>query len=193
MFKGLFGKKGNTQIPKMDLSKIFPILKGKLNNSATNTDAAEPVSIPLIDNIDIVFALDKGEHLEFINDATLKGLKLSLEELRSLSIENLKKYVNIKGISIEGDENIQMIKLDRVLESSLILYDELWTKFCIDYSDDIVISIPSRELLLISLASNETGGIQLKEGAKDLYLNGHYKLTPNLFIRRLDGTFKKME
>ncbi|MCP9768620.1 DUF1444 family protein [Lacihabitans sp. LS3-19] len=193
MFKNLFKKKDGSHVPEIDLNKIFPILKGKLTNSLTNSVVGEPISIQLFDDIDILFAIDKGEQFEFINETTLIALKINKDELRSIAIENLKKYVNLKGINIEGDENIQMIKLDRVLESSLILYDELWTKFCIDYSDDIVISIPSRELLLISLASNPTGIQQLKEGAQDLFQNGHYKLTENLFIKRLDGTLKKME
>lgn len=194
MFKNLFSKNRNEEtIPQIELKKILPIIKGAQSDLDSNIEVEVPVSRPLIDNLHVFYAINEENELKYINGSTLKGIGKTTEELDSIALTNLQQYVNSKGINIDGDENLQMIKLDQVIESSLLLYDELWTKFCIDYRDDIVIAVPSREILIMTLASNEVGVNQLKAGAMDLFNSGRYKLTSNLLLKRLDGTFKKLE
>ncbi|WP_341225801.1 DUF1444 family protein [uncultured Arcticibacterium sp.] len=194
MFKNLFSKKREDELtPQIDLTKILPIIKGTQPELDSNVDVEAPINRPLIDNLHVFYALNGENELKYINESMLKAIGKSEAELDSLVINNLQEYVKSKGVNIDGDENLQMIKLDQVIESSLLLYDGLWTKFCIDYQDDIVIAVPSREILIITLASNEVGINQLKAGAIDLFNSGQYKLTSNLLLKRLDGTFKKLD
>ncbi len=190
MLKKLFGKRniGLSSNP-IDLTKIYPILKGKSadKDSMPIKNIEEPISERLTDSVSVYYGIDKGDHIEYINRSMLKSIGKSQGELHKLSLTNFTNHVNSKGINLEGDENIQMIKLDQNMESSLLLYDELWVQFINDYDDDIVISVPSREIILMSLASNKTGIGQLIIGAKELYESGRYKVTTELFLRKRDS------
>lgn len=190
MLKKLFGNKDKgLNRSQIDQNKIYPILKGKykLKGSIPIEGVDEPISKQLTDSVSIYYGLDKENQFEYINQSTLNSLGITDPELHKLSLTNFANHVKSKGINLEGDENIQMIKLDQNMESSLLLYNELWTKFCADYDDNIVISIPSREIILMSLASNKTGIEQLIEGSKELYSSGRYKITTELFLRKRDG------
>lgn len=190
MLKKLFGKKDKRQnFNPIDLTKIYPILKGKNTNKASTpvSNVEEPINERLTDLVSVFYGIDKGDQIEYINQSMLKSIGKSQSDLHQLSLSNFTNHVKSKGINLEGDENLQMIKLDQNMESSLLLYDELWVKFCNDYDDDIVIAVPSREVILMSLASNKTGIEQLIGGAKELYGSGQYKVTTELFLRKRNG------
>lgn len=199
MLNKIFGKRiddsKKKNQPTIDLNKIYPIIKGKTSNGTTpgleNID--EPVNVELVDNLSICFALDKGDSFEYINKKDLKNIDKQLDEIKTIAIDNLVQYFNRKGVSIEGDENMLMVKFDHNMESSLLLVDSLWTQIIARLKDELIIAVPSRELLLITTKSNDTAINQLREGAIDLYSSGRYKLTQNLLIKCLDGTLKRYE
>lgn len=179
--------------PSIDLNKIYPIIKGKTSNGTTpdleNID--EPINVEFVDNLLIYFALDKDDSFAYINKNDLKNIGKQLDEIKTIAIDNLIQYFSRKGVSIEGDENMLMVKFDHNMESSLLLVDSLWTQIIATLNDELIIAVPSRELLLITTKSNDTAINQLREGAIDLYSSGRYKLTQNLLIKCLDGTLKR--
>ena len=201
MFRNFFRKSTSEPLKNisLDLSKVFPIIKGKIStaeiadNKMDMSGTKDPISLELVDNLFIFFAIDKGEHFEYLNQSDLINCNKSIQEIRDLSITNLVRYYNEKGVSIEGDENMLMIKFDHNMESSLLLIDTLWTQLIVKLQDNLVIAVPSREILLITKASNSNSIAQLKEGAIDLYASGRHKLTENLLLRKLEGSLSKYE
>lgn len=199
MLSKLFGKKTDDlkreNRQNIDLNLVFPIIKGKNSNGTTSglENIEEPLNIEFVDNLFIYFAVDKGDSFAYLNKTDLKDLGIQLEELKARAIDNLIQSFNKKGVSIEGDENMLMIKFDQNMESSLLLVETLWTQVIAKLKENIIIAVPSRELLIITTESNKNAINQLREGAADLYSSGRYKLTQNLLIKRLDGTLKKYE
>ena len=86
------------------------------------------------------------------------GKTPGIEELKSLSMANLKKA--IPSVQIEGDPStISMIVADGTYEASFLLYDDLWTKDNFPVNGDIVVYVPSRDVVLVT-GSNDVEGLK---------------------------------
>ena len=188
MFKKLFIKTVDQDSKKKDhdLQRIYPIIKANSGGgtSAGLEDISQPISEHLVDNLHIYFAEDTGSQFEYLNEDSLRSLKKNTAQIKEIALANLESYASKTGISIEGDDNLQMVKLDRNLEASLILMESLWSQILTKYNDNAIVAIPSRELLIIGPASNSTSLSQLTQGATDLFNNGQYKLSPKVFLKR---------
>ncbi|UKN03800.1 DUF1444 family protein [Paracrocinitomix mangrovi] len=188
MLKKLFGKSAGqaAQNKEHNLQRIFPIIKAQLGGgtSAGLENISQPISEHLVDNLHIYFAEDTGSQFEYLNEESLKDLQKNIAQIKEIALANLENYANKTGISIEGDDNLQMVKLDRNLEASLILMESLWSQVLAKYNDNAIVAIPSRELLIIGPASNSTSLSQLTQGANDLFNSGEYKLSPKVFLKR---------
>ena len=69
-------------------------------------------------------------------------------------------------------------------EASLVLLDSIWSDGQMDVKGDVVVAIPTRDLLLVT-GSQDTQGIEkLKQMVKEASTDGSYRLTQKLFVHR---------
>ena len=82
-------------------------------------------------------------------------------------------------------QGVYLFTADGTYESSLILFDDLWTDGRLDVRGEIVMAVPSRELLLVTGTGNEEGMARLKEVAEEVHREGApYRLSKSLFVYR---------
>ena len=74
--------------------------------------------------------------------------------------------------------------------ASLLLLDDIWSGGKLKLSGEIVIAIPTRDVLLVTGSDNKDGVKKLRELAKKTAADGPYSLTDRLFVYR-GGKFER--
>ena len=192
-----FAEEPNFNRETINLSRIVPIIKdyGWLEEvkkgiaAAGGKDWPESVYDILNDKLVIVYAEDTEKNLRFLSQKDMNKIPIKREELRTLATDNLRRLLG-STIDIRSGNGKYMITAGGTFEASLILMNELWNgdKFKVD--GDIVIAIPSRDVLLVTGSKNKEALATLKSLANQVVANASYRLTNELFVYR-SGKFEK--
>jgi uncharacterized protein YtpQ (UPF0354 family) len=106
----------------------------------------------------ILYAIDTPSSIKYMPKEDIAKLGVKEEELKSLSMSNLRKA--IPSVQIKGDPStISMIVADGTYEASFLLYDDLWTKDNFPVKGDIVVYVPSRDAVFVT-GSNDVEGLK---------------------------------
>lgn len=138
----------------------------------------------------VVYAEDGPTSIRYLTPDNLEKGGLSRTELRSLAIRNLKRI--LPEIELHKGPQVSMITAGGNYEACLLLLNDLWTDGRIQVEGDIVVAVPSRDLLLLTGSKTPGGIAKLREIAKASFQQAPYRLTDELFIYR-DGQFRKLE
>lgn len=141
---------------------IVPVLKRA--DPAPRDDALDlrPDLRPLADNLAgellIMYAFDLPGHFEYLSCRDCQSLGIDHASLRSLSVRNLTRR-RTKPEILRPSGAAFMLRLDGDLEASLLLADHLWPQLQRRVGGEIVVAVPSRDVLAIS-GTGITGGVQ---------------------------------
>lgn len=131
----------------------------------------------------ICYAEDSDKGIRYLQDKNVEEAGIAPGDLRGLAVSNLKQL--LADVKAQGGQGLYMFTADGTYESSLILFDELWTDGRLDVRGEIVMAVPSRELLLVTGTGNEEGMARLKEVAEEVHREGApYRLSKSLFVYR---------
>lgn len=134
----------------------------------------------------IFYARDLENSISYITKDKAEELNLEISNIRELSTENLLNRVSIK----KHDENgFFMLTAGGNYEASLILANTIWTKENFDVNGEIIISIPSRDVILITGSENANGIETLRNKTNEIYNSGSYVISNELFVLR-NGKFE---
>jgi uncharacterized protein YtpQ (UPF0354 family) len=136
----------------------------------------------------IVYAEDSPKNIRYITNEDLKKLTIDRKGLRLLSVQNLKAI--LPKIELVGGDGLFMMTAGGDYEASLLLFDNIWKSDQIKVHGDIVVAIPSRDLLLITGSQEKDGLSKAKQIVDKAYEEGAYKLTKSLFVFK-NGKFEK--
>jgi len=109
-------------------------------------------------------------------------------ELRSLACENLKRL--LPKIEYHGTNGLYMVTAGGNYEASLLLLDSIWHGGQMEVQGDIVVAIPTRDLLLVTGSKDARGIEKVKQMVKKATSRGAYRLIPQLFVYR-NGKFEE--
>ena len=175
---------------QIDLDQIIPIIKDKrfILNGMLFMDNFYENHLYEKYNSDlyIFYALDTENSFSYLKRNHLKELNVNLKQLRNLAIDNL--YQLIKNISYDTDNGIHQLLADGNLESSLILLD-IWNKINFNIKEDIIIGIPTRDLLFVTDSQDLNSIQRLKQRIKELNEKSNYLVSEELFIFK-NGQFE---
>ena len=177
----------------VERSRLVPVVKDRdwlddmrkaVTPAASGAEAASYTQVvePLNDTLVIVYAEDTPTRIRYIDDATLQALGVDPGELRELAIDNLSEL--LPELARREGEGVYMLVADGVYEASLLLLDDIWTKQNFPVRGDIVVAVPSRDVLLVSGTDEQAGMATLREIAADAYATSPYRLTLQAFVRR---------
>lgn len=145
--------------------RIFPVLKdyeyirqvGDLFKKQGKGDEIPFVYEKLNDVLYVLYAFDTETSIKFLTHDDIDRFELDITDLRKISKENLKSY--LPNIQVQGDPSfVSMLVADGTYEASFLLFEDLWTKEQFPVKGDIVIYVPSRDLVLIT-GSEDTEGL----------------------------------
>ena len=169
-------------------NKIIPVIKdaGYIDEMTTtlnqNNKANEPVSLvyeKYNDKLVIVYAEDGENGIAYFTAERFKESGLNKDSLFSLAMKNLDSV--LPKIEILGDKSYYMITAGGTYEASLILITDIWTKENMQVNGDIIIAIPTRDLLLVTGSKDPDGIKKMRSVAKEAWETGPYQLIPDLF------------
>ncbi len=184
----------NKKAVHLDREMIFPLIRGPLAWKApVNPSHCEPAAVgqevisePFLGELSIVYAMEAENCFRLIGPADLTEAKIDPVDLRAIACDNLKRSLpKIDGKPLDG---VYKIMADGNHETSLVLFNSLWDGHQFKVKGEIVIGMPSKEILLVT-GTEEPGGIaSLRQKVEMHFRNGSCPITNRLFVR-VDGSF----
>jgi uncharacterized protein YtpQ (UPF0354 family) len=176
----------------LDRTRIIPVIKDRpwldeLHNTLKAKGVAQQhLADRFNDELVIVYAQDDPNRMRYLT--TQEDFGLSREELRSLAIANLKRVLPKIEMGRVGD--VALMSAGGNYEASLLLIDDIWSSGQIQVNGDIVVAIPTRDVLLVTGSRSRSGLKLVRELTAKFKAQGPYELTDTLFRYR-DGRFTK--
>jgi uncharacterized protein YtpQ (UPF0354 family) len=177
---------------RLDHSKIVPVIKNRkwLEDAERRIKAAGVKQTQLVDDfvddLVVAYAEDTDKIFRYIARHEYKG---RWENLRSLALENLKRVtpkIQIHGLT----KDVAGVSVGDDYTSSLLLVNGLWSspeRFKV--KGDVVVAIPSRELILVT--GTENGKIsEFRRYVANVYAKGQFPLSQTLLVYR-DNRFTR--
>jgi uncharacterized protein YtpQ (UPF0354 family) len=176
-----------------DASMIVPVIKraepGPSDDVIVLPPDSRPISDSLVGELIILYAFDLPGHFEYLSEHHCKTLGIDPHGLRKLAVRNLTRRRSKPEI-LRPSDTINMLRLDGDLEASLLLVDHLWPQAARAIAGEIVVGVPSRDVLAIT-GTGITDGIQTLRWAVDRawkrQTNRKLRLTQSLLVRREDS------
>lgn len=177
--------------------QIVPVIKdrewSKEMRRAAKARSGEPPAEQVIeklnDDLVIVYAEDTPENIRYFSPKNLQEAGVQKDQLRALAIANLRRILPHPE-AVNGPLVSMMTGGDYV--PSLLLLDEIWSAEQLGVEGEIVIAVPTRDVLLFTGSNNKDGVRKLRELARKTAADGPYSLTDRLFVYR-GGKFERFK
>jgi uncharacterized protein YtpQ (UPF0354 family) len=177
---------------KIVLGNVVPVIKSmsfledskKLNGGKISPYVHEIYNKQLV----MVFAEDSEEELKFITTEKFAELNMSVDSLKKIAIKNLPLIV--PEITGDKENGLYVFQCGGNYENSLMLLPDLFRASNIDIKGDLIISIPTRDLLLVTGSKDKESLKKLKAISASFYEKGDRPTSPYLFIWK-KGKFLK--
>lgn len=182
----------------LDRTRIIPVIKDrpwleetrKAVMSRGAKKMLEYVYEDLNPDLIILYAEDSTNNIRYFGSENLEKAHLERKDLRVLACENLKRI--LPKIERHGADGLYMLTAGGDYESSLLLIDSVWKDLQKEVQGDIIVAIPTRDLLIVTGSQNSHGIEKVKQIVQKASAQGSYRLTTKLFVYR-DGKFDEFK
>jgi len=142
-----------------------------------------PSTQPLVADLLVAYAFDLPAAFQMVTIADLQRLELSADELHQIALANLRKHID--DVRIEGDAPVSMMTLGGDLGSCLLLLDEVWESLAAEVPGQLVVSVPTRSILLFTSSDSPEGLSLLRELTTGAWeRESTHRLSDQLIVRR---------
>jgi uncharacterized protein YtpQ (UPF0354 family) len=183
--------------PTFDRSRIVPIIKDRAwleeirkSLSARARPPDDIVFDELNDELLVFYAEDTPKNIHYLTPKDLETAGIDAAALRPLAVANLKKL--LPRVELRTGPLVSMITAGGDYDASLLLFDDVWTNKALRVDGDVVVAVPSRDVVIFTGSNNKAGLEQLRQMAAKFTKQSAYRLTETLFIRR-DGRFTRLD
>jgi len=173
----------------IDINRIIPVIKDKNYITDIRRSLAEKGDVESYldlvydiynDELIVLFAEDQERSISYFSDEDFKKTGFPRDSLLNKSVKNLKQL--LPEIQSVGESGFFGLLAGGVYEASLILFESIWNKDNFKVKGDIVIAIPTRDLLFVTGSKDYKGLEFMRAKVKESYENGSYFLTTEFFI-----------
>jgi len=183
---------------ELDRTRIVPVIKDRpwieeTRKAVTSRGAKEmPENVyeDLNSDLIILYAEDSPKNIRYFGPKDLEKAHIGRKELRNLACENLKRL--LPKIERRGANGLYMITAGGDYEASILLLDSVWTDLQKEVNGDIVVAIPTRDLLIVTGSEDPQGIEKMKQIVQKSSAEGSYRLTTKLFVYR-NGKFERFK
>jgi uncharacterized protein YtpQ (UPF0354 family) len=112
----------------------------------------------------------------------LEKAHIDRRELRPLACENLKRL--LPKIERRGGNGLFVLRAGGDYDASLLLLDSMWVDMKKEVRGDVVVAIPSRDLLIVTGSEDFHGIEKVRKIVDESFAQGAYRLTKKLFVFR---------
>jgi uncharacterized protein YtpQ (UPF0354 family) len=182
----------------LDRTRIIAVVKDRLwleeTRQAMIKRGAKKLPENVYDDLNadlvVLYAEDSPKNIRYFSPADLEKAGIERKELRTLACENLKRV--IPKIERHGGNGLFMLSAGGDYEASLLLFESIWDDFKKEITGDVVVAIPTRDVLIVTGSENTQGLEQMKQIVKKATAEGSYRLTTKLFVYRF-GEFEEFK
>lgn len=170
-------------LPKelLDVERILPVVKDRRfieSLREINADVEENHIYEFYNEELIVFYVEDRENsIHYISKNDLEEINFSIENLREKAVENLSNNFEMKR---HGENGYFMLTAGGNYESSLILLD-IWNHENFLVEGNIVIGIPSRDVLLITGSTDSVNLHRLYDSVQNINETGDHIVSDKIF------------
>jgi uncharacterized protein YtpQ (UPF0354 family) len=178
---------------KVDRSRIVPVVKDPawLAEALARGGKGDKAQVWERYNRDIVvfYAQDSESTIRYLVESDLRDLGLARSDLRALAVANLDSI--LPEVKLHAADGVYMITAGGTYEASLILLDAIWKSPQLAVKGDLVVAIPTRDVLLVTGSRDRAGLAQVRKMVAEAARDAPYRLTDTLFVRR-SGRFEPL-
>lgn len=138
-----------------------------------------PAIAPYVGDLVIVFALEMPSSIRSLTRATRNELPVADRELLNRASTNLLDH--IQNISRWDGEAVTMLTAGGQYESSLMLVDALWEELEVQVSGELVVAVPSRDVLLFGGTGNPDTLPALRQAIARVQEDGGYLVSEHVY------------
>jgi uncharacterized protein YtpQ (UPF0354 family) len=171
---------------EVNISKIVPIIKPTdfIAEVKKLTAKKDSTNFSIVFNnynneLSILYAEDKGNSLDYITKERLKQLHISQDSMSSLALKNFDKI--LPRIERTGKNGRYIVTAGGTYEASLLLLSSFWSSKNFPIKGDIVVAVPSRDILLITGSRDKDNLNWVRTRAQKSYDSASYQISPFLF------------
>jgi uncharacterized protein YtpQ (UPF0354 family) len=132
----------------------------------------------------VIYAEDRPSSIRYLSHDQLQTTGLTPDKWRNFALNNLLKKVEI---ATHKSDIGGMIVAGGNYESSLLLLRNLWDDLARELQDDVVVAVPTRDVVMFTAANNQVGVSRLITAAQGSR-NQSYAISEGLFIYK-EGCF----
>jgi uncharacterized protein YtpQ (UPF0354 family) len=137
----------------IDASLILPRIKHVEFNvglSLAGTPADQlPVTEPLVGKLLVTYAFDLPQGFMMVRPQDLAQLGLAREQLRKLSLDNLKKQMPQIAVEPAGaDGELRRVVTGNHFDACTLLATKFWNTVATQVAGEVVMAVPSRDVVL---------------------------------------------
>lgn len=179
---------------RTDGTRIVPLVKDRawLAETRGGLQQRGAASTPemVYDDFDeelvILYAEDLPNNVRYLTPADLEQVQVARTDLRQVACANLQRI--LPKLQYHQTHGVYLIGAGGTFEASLLLLDSVWTAPELAGPGELLVGIPTRDMLIATRKQSEEDAEKLKFLAGMAYRSGTYRLTPRLFVQR-GGTF----
>ena len=134
----------------------------------------------------IFYAEDKENSISYLSKDNFDRLNMELEQLKAQAIENLDAVIS--KMERHGENGYFMVTAGGDYEASLILSD-IWSKDNFPVNGELLIGIPSRDLLLVAGTEDADNIEKLANTIREINRNGDHIVSDKIFALQ-NGKFE---
>jgi len=173
--------------------KIYPIIKVHFTDRSnddkveiTFTKEDEPIHKAIAGDLFLYYGLDRGDYFELLRRNDLpKEIQDSV--LFALSVSNIDKMLDGKIRLSTTTFGAKGIICGYNWEASTILLDWLWDEQINNLGENLVLAIPSKDLIFFTKQSDRSCIESMKKVIVDIHDGGEYLLSKKLFLVTKDS------
>lgn len=171
-----------------DKKSIVPLIKDEqyLNFGRNKQSGDLPfMNEHLAGDLWIIYAVDMPDAIGSLSKENAQKLGLDVSALRPLAIENLRRI--LPPIEQHGEDPMFMLTSGADYVASLILLDDLWIELKESIMGDIVVAVPSRDVLLYTSSESSEGIARMRSTIDKVMQSGGYLVSHMMLRLTPDG------
>ncbi len=181
------GRGVNAQDILENKERIYPLLVGPsdLDNNF--------VSIPLTEELHLIYVFDQGLRFFFIEKPVLTALQMKTEELDALARKNFYRDLDKPLLVLDKKRGILGYKYWDCYDSArLLLLQKKFGGIESLLGEDVLVMIPSRDLLMVFAHRDEAVYNRIKMLGRSQFINHPYSVSSTVY-KLIDGRLKKYD
>ena len=165
---------------QIQLHKLVPVIKDKLWVRETTERGLLVHHELIVGDLFTVYAEDHPTQLRYLSQEDIKSLSLTSEQLRTRSVNNLRKL--LPKVERHGEGPTYMLTAGGTFEASLLLVSEVWKSQEPSVSGRVVAAVPARDLILFTGENEREAIVQMREKVREIHQSGNYLISETLLM-----------